>query len=654
MAEDVSFTIGGENAKFLQALRECQDAVNRTNSSIKAGFSGLNSSFQEVNKGFQGIGAVADEVSSKLRTAFEFTGLPVAYEAIKKVGEAVTELADRATQIRTMADVTGLSTAQFQTLSAASEESGVSIERTAHAVEHLDSLLNSAREGAGTAIDKLHQLGVTNEQIQDSTFGINELLVSLRQRLNAAGDSSDVMAALTREFGSRAAVAAEAIKAYDGSLGGVKKSMEDLNGLSDDQLKRLSEIGKQWHQFWTDVDNARSKLLIFISDFENARFAPQDVARPAAQQQGDPHAGEAAAARRQQAEDVKQLDQEMLREEMENVKAGVNAFKSGTNERLAALQEYARLARAYYGSNTVEEVVHANQAAAAEERAINEERLRSEKQFNEKIGQDKLRLISLEIAADGEYLNEAMRVMKEQEAAERKRYDDKLRAIHLEIEADGAYLKDVEEKAKQYEKAWKPVIDRVASEFTSNLSRMLSRQQSFAQSMRNIFANMAEGMIGSLIKVGVQAAINAAENRAETAGAAKSNVLSNAASAASAAMASAAQIPYVGWILAPIEGAAIYAAALAYGGQIPSAAGGYDIPAGLNPLTQLHEREMVLPAHIADVIRSGGYGAGGESHHYHGDVNIAGNDPVGALRTSRGQRELMKTISGAVRRGYRG
>ncbi len=34
-----------------------------------------------------------------------------------------------------------------------------------------------------------------------------------------------------------------------------------------------------------------------------------------------------------------------------------------------------------------------------------------------------------------------------------------------------------------------------------------------------------------------------------------------------------------------------------------SAAGGYDIPSGENPLTQLHEKEMVLPAQYADVIR---------------------------------------------------
>ena len=30
---------------------------------------------------------------------------------------------------------------------------------------------------------------------------------------------------------------------------------------------------------------------------------------------------------------------------------------------------------------------------------------------------------------------------------------------------------------------------------------------------------------------------------------------------------------------------------------------GFDIPSGINPITQLHQKEMVLPAEQADVIR---------------------------------------------------
>jgi lambda family phage tail tape measure protein len=43
---------------------------------------------------------------------------------------------------------------------------------------------------------------------------------------------------------------------------------------------------------------------------------------------------------------------------------------------------------------------------------------------------------------------------------------------------------------------------------------------------------------------------------------------------------------------------------------VPSAAGGFDIPAGSNPMTQLHEREMVLPKQHADVIRGLANGGG--------------------------------------------
>ena len=69
--------------------------------------------------------------------------------------------------------------------------------------------------------------------------------------------------------------------------------------------------------------------------------------------------------------------------------------------------------------------------------------------------------------------------------------------------------------------------------------------------------------------------------------------------------------------MAPGVGAETYATAMGY---LASASGGYDIPSGLNPLTQLHQEEMVLPAHIANPLRdslSGG-GVGGDTHlHVH-------------------------------------
>ncbi len=50
-----------------------------------------------------------------------------------------------------------------------------------------------------------------------------------------------------------------------------------------------------------------------------------------------------------------------------------------------------------------------------------------------------------------------------------------------------------------------------------------------------------------------------------------------------------------------------------------SAAGGYDIPSGVNPVTQLHEEEMVLPSPLANAVRrmageGEGGGAGGDTY----------------------------------------
>ena len=65
-------------------------------------------------------------------------------------------------------------------------------------------------------------------------------------------------------------------------------------------------------------------------------------------------------------------------------------------------------------------------------------------------------------------------------------------------------------------------------------------------------------------------------------------------------------------------GAAAFAGVAGIVGKIASARGGYDIPAGVNPVTQLHEEEMVLPKQHANTIRalgkslSSGGGIGGD------------------------------------------
>lgn len=85
--------------------------------------------------------------------------------------------------------------------------------------------------------------------------------------------------------------------------------------------------------------------------------------------------------------------------------------------------------------------------------------------------------------------------------------------------------------------------------------------------------------------------------------AAASVIGEKAAEAGAGGVASMAAAPFPINLTAPEFGAAMSLAAMAFA-PVASAARGFDIPAGLNPMTQLHAREMVLPAQHADVIRA--------------------------------------------------
>ncbi len=95
--------------------------------------------------------------------------------------------------------------------------------------------------------------------------------------------------------------------------------------------------------------------------------------------------------------------------------------------------------------------------------------------------------------------------------------------------------------------------------------------------------------------------------------------------------------PIVGPPLAMAVRVMGYAAAgVVIGTTIASAEGGYDIPSGSNPVTQLHEKEMVLPRAQADVIRglasNGGAAGKGIELTYSPTINIDGTTDMARNR----------------------
>ena len=142
-------------------------------------------------------------------------------------------------------------------------------------------------------------------------------------------------------------------------------------------------------------------------------------------------------------------------------------------------------------------------------------------------------------------------------------------------------------------------------------TNMLTNWKSLATSLRSVLRDIGMSIIQETI-IKPQLAKIAAFTKDRLMNIA--GIGGDAAKAASGAAASQASIPFAGPVLAMAAMAAMLAAVGGMSARVPSAAGGFDIPAGLNPMTQLHAKEMVLPEHIATPLRdslAGGGGVGG-------------------------------------------
>lgn len=220
--------------------------------------------------------------------------------------------------------------------------------------------------------------------------------------------------------------------------------------------------------------------------------------------------------------------------------------------------------------------------------------------------------------------------------------------------------KDAPNVMEMLQDGGKNVWQEAQQQMGQAFSAMLSRTQNFRTAMNNFFKSMGQTFIQEMVtkplagmmqrmvqESSIYKMIFGTKESLETAAASKTVatkttettavVGKNAIQAASGAASSQAGIPYVGPILAVAAMAAMMAAVMGLMGgggssttttttRIPSAAGGWDIPAGINPLTQLHENEMVLPAEHAQTIREMAGQSGGDNSTI--IINTTGGDFV--------------------------
>lgn len=150
-------------------------------------------------------------------------------------------------------------------------------------------------------------------------------------------------------------------------------------------------------------------------------------------------------------------------------------------------------------------------------------------------------------------------------------------------------------------------INSLANSWGNALAQMATGQATFADTVKamwqGIVGAVAQAIAQMIAQWIAQQLIAAVLGKTIGGTTAASQIMANAGVAASGAYAATAAIPIIGPGLAPAAAATALAGAMGFL-PLAFAAGGFDIPSGVNPLTQLHEEEMVLPKNIANPLRS--------------------------------------------------
>lgn len=249
----------------------------------------------------------------------------------------------------------------------------------------------------------------------------------------------------------------------------------------------------------------------------------------------------------------------------------------------------------------------------------------------------KQQLIAMELEFHAQKYNIEARALQERLALlardpntsplERQKLIDEQLQIEQKFSADrNKILGGLGEKKGEATKS-DPLFGGMANSFGQSLEYMLLQAKTFQDGLNMIFKGIASVFLRVVVTeplgqyVAGQAKMFAAkmgflgkEETAQMLASGKTAAIKNteatsvigaeSAKAGAGAAASQAGIPIIGPALAIGAMVAMVAAVMALKGKMKSAARGYDIPAGVNPMVQLHEQEMVLPSPLSQGLRN--------------------------------------------------
>lgn len=431
----------------------------------------------------------------------------------------------------------------------------------------------------------------------------------------------------------------------------------DFKGAEEELSNWPTRIGNAWQAGWDKIvassSAARERITNLFTDDTASAPTPGAgqgrgyVAKPdtAAEAERRRAAREAEKLRRQQFEDsiaTQRLELQQYNNNMEErlriarrIADQVKAFYGeGSKEHAAALAEIVRIEqRAAQQRQQIQQTLAASETSARlaqveEERAdadlslalgqiTAEQRLEQERAFQERMHEIKRQALQARL--------QLLEKDPDSNPVERARINAEIEELQRQHQANLAGITR-QEKGLQADPANNPWA-RLAQQAGDATEGILTRQRTALQALQdlwkgafNIFLQemitkpLTQWLMKEAVQTGATTAGVATRTAVEAAGAATSlatmagtvvkTIGMKAWETAASVYAAIAAIPVVGPFMAPALAIGAMGAVMAFAGNVFSASGGFDIPAGVNPLVQAHAREMILPAKHADVIRS--------------------------------------------------
>lgn len=325
--------------------------------------------------------------------------------------------------------------------------------------------------------------------------------------------------------------------------------------------------------------------------------------------------------------------------QVQTLRTELDSFKNNQDRRLQIANEIADAMKQKYGEESAQ-----YQQAQQTIIAITRQRAEQVKQINADIAQTQLTYALSELDQKQNDLERMEqlgavshnRVIQEELRFEEQRYQLQLEALNKKLEL---LQNDPDMNPEEYQRIKNQIflleqqhqqrmhqlsvqhqsvtqqfgvmaINNMTSTWSQGLAQIMNGTLSLGDAIKGLWKTIVGAVIQSIAQMVVQwitqKLIALVLDKATTGTMAAGQITANAGVAGSAAYASTAAIPIIGPALAPAAAATAMAGALSFMPMAVAgfaASRGFDIPSGMNPVTQLHQKEMVLPAQYADVIR---------------------------------------------------